>query len=214
MDENTCVQSWTSTTRVIARVAWLRETAAARVCSPFKSITAIKIPGGTYARSHVTWCPHMYTCACVRDIRYTRLHTSLIFLSSSFHLFFLSFHSPTIRDFFDLDHSPSSFIGLFLSSFAPAFPRVSSSLPPPPSLSLAISDLIRFVVQCCSRCDYMPEVPCSPSAMPELRRRVSLQSTTLLGRRLSWMIDASSRIMILLWYKWKRFGFAFKMMKR
>lgn len=153
-----------------------------------------------------TWRELAHTCvhACVTHpydtVGYIRL-LSRTFLSS---FFFISSLSLSLLPFSYrprfLQLRPFAF---FLYRAIPsllqrAFSLVSSRPPLPSllslSLSLTISDLIRFVVQCCSRCDYMPEVPCSLGAMPELRRRVSLQSTTLLRRRLSRMIGASNNV--------------------
>lgn len=141
------------------------------------------------------------------SVRYSRLHKSLIsYLSLVSFIFFFSPLSLSSPSLLPSQISSTWTIPLLpLRSHIPLLLRRASSLVSsrfPSSLSLlflslTISDLIRFVVQCCSRCDYMPEVPCSLGAMPELRRRVSLQSTTLLERRLSRMIGASSRIMML-----------------
>lgn len=72
-------------------------------------------------------------------------------------------------------HLSSFHLCCFSSIHSSANPAQPEEHSPSPPLS-PLSDLIRFVVQCCSRCDYMPEVPLDGLALAQLRRRVSLQA--------------------------------------
>lgn len=137
------------------------------------------------ARSYVTW---VHACMTHPYEIHSLLHTPLIL-----YLPFISFFSPSlfsVPDFFNFDHSPSSFTGLFLCSFlarflarVPSFPFLLPSL----SLSRIWFDLSYNAVHDVITCRRSLAVS---ARCRELRRRVSLQSTTLLGRRLSSMIGA------------------------
>jgi len=99
-----------------------------------------------------------YTCVIHP---YARLHLPHASSPSSLHLLLIPLPSwvsstSTMRPLPSRGHppcNPASFLRASSAHFLACF------FEPPLSLSLTISDLIRFVVQCCSRCDYMPEVP-------------------------------------------------------
>lgn len=122
-----------------------------------------------HTRSYMTCVSVMRSCAYTCVIHpYVTL--GYIYFVLRLHLLFVSSSSPCRPGFLQLRPCALFLLGGTLLATPPrpsallryAFSLVSSSLfslSLSLSLSLTILDLIRFVVQCCSRCDYMPEVP-------------------------------------------------------
>lgn len=136
-------------------------------------------------RARVRTCVTRSICrSCIlRYIRYVH-HLHL--------LLFISLFIPLLPGFFNFDHAPSS-----LSELSPCFPAVSARFPARflvtlSCLSLLLSSSLSLSFSCYLGSDSICRTmlltmwlhagdPCSLGAMPELRRRVSLQSTMLLG---------------------------------
>lgn len=142
-----------------------------------------------HARSYMTCVPVMRPCAYTCVI-HSYVTLGYIYLMPRLHLFFLHLllHSPAALGFFNFDHAPSSFSG----PPPPCIP--ASSLRASPARFLArfleplLSSSLSHYLGSDSICRTMLFTmwlhaggPCSLGEMPELRQRVSLQSTTLLG---------------------------------